>query len=47
MGFGSTINPTAGVGGANQAGGSVVRRYEHQNKPNTGFSYNILPEKRR
>jgi iron complex outermembrane receptor protein len=28
---------------ANTAGGSVVRRYEHQNKPNTGFNYKLTP----
>jgi len=37
-------NLAPGTGGANQPGGSVVRRYEHQNKPNTGFSYNLLPK---
>jgi iron complex outermembrane receptor protein len=33
----------AGQGGANQPGGSVVRRYEHQNKPNGGINYAITP----
>jgi len=42
VGFGNTFAP--GTGGANQPGGSVVRRYEHQNKPNEGFSYNLLPK---
>jgi len=41
VGFGNTLAP--GTGGANQPGGSVVRRYEHQNKPNTGFNYQITP----
>ena len=33
----------AGNPKANQAGGSVVRRYEHQNKPNAGFNYKVTP----
>jgi iron complex outermembrane receptor protein len=28
---------------ANQPGGSVVRRYEHQNKPNAGFNFKLTP----
>lgn len=35
-------NLPAGTGGANQPGGSVVRRYEHQNKPNVGFNAQIV-----
>ncbi len=41
VGFGNTL--AAGTGGANQAGGSVVRRYVHQNKPNMGYSYKVTP----
>jgi iron complex outermembrane receptor protein len=41
VGFGNTLAP--GTGGANQVGGSVVRRYEHQNKPNMGFNYQVIP----
>ncbi len=38
------VGPFApGQGGANQPGGSVVRRYEHQNKPNGGINYAITP----
>ena len=33
----------AGNPKANQPGGSVVRRYEHQNKPNAGFNFKVDP----
>jgi iron complex outermembrane receptor protein len=33
----------AGNPKANQPGGSVVRRYEHQNKPNAGFNFKVTP----
>lgn len=36
----------AGQGGSGQPGGSVVRRYEHQNKPNAGFNYAVVPNLR-
>ena len=41
VGFGNKLAP--GTGGAGQPGGSVVRRYEHQNKPNVGFNYQVIP----
>ncbi len=41
--FASVGFPTfpAGQGGAGQPGGSVVRRYVHQRKPNLGFNYKL------
>jgi len=44
VGFGDSF--PAGQGGANQPGGSVVRRYVHQNKPNAGFNYQVVPNLR-
>jgi len=35
-------NLPAGTGGAGQPGGSVLRRYFHENKDNMGFNYTVL-----
>ncbi len=39
-------NLPAGTGGAGQPGGSVVRRFVHQKKPNVGFNYAATPSLR-
>jgi iron complex outermembrane receptor protein len=42
LGFGSAVVP-GGYGSAGQAGGSTLRRYVHQNKPNAGFNLQVVP----